>query len=249
MRFLALSALALTTSLSAHADPVADLKTALAGLSGQGTVHAQAAFTFSSKNGNDKNSVPAETTIKVAAEDGPDGLRVTWSHDLLQAVAEESKAKSADPEKRTPTARALGELGVEKFNRYLNAVPEILRSLEHAKLLEEKSDLWQGRPARLLSFKLDLPLSEKDKKIVKEANAILKIWVGADGLPIAAQRSQHFKGRAMLVITFEMSQEESFEYTRIGNRLVAVRHSEEQDNSGAGESSHQKTTTVLTVTE
>ena len=90
MRFLALSALALTTSLSAHADPVADLKTALAGLSGQGTVHTQAAFTFSSKNGNDKNSVPAETTIKVAAEDGPDGLRVTWSHDLLQAVDERS---------------------------------------------------------------------------------------------------------------------------------------------------------------
>lgn len=246
MRFVTFFAFALATTLSVYADPVADLRTALTSLTGQGTVQAQTTFTFSSKNGNDKNPVAPEATIKVMVEDGDAGFRVTWSHDLLKTIAEEAKAKSDDPEKRTPTERALGELGAGKLNGYLNAAPELLQSLQHAKLIEEKPDTWQGRPARLLTFNIDVPLSARDKKIVKEANATAKIWVGADGLPLAAQRSFSFKGRAMLVVTFESSQEEKFEYALVGNRLVVVRHFEEQNNSGAGESGQQKSTAVLT---
>ena len=246
MRFFTFSAFALATTLSAYADPVADLKTALAGLNDDGTIRTEVTFTFSSKTGNDKNPVAPEATIKVTVEDGAGGLRVTWSRDLLKTIAEEAKAKSSDPEKRTPSERALRELGAGKLNSYLNAAPEILQSLEHAKLIEEKADPWQGRPARLLIFTIDVPLSARDKKIVKEANATAKIWVGADGLPLAAERSFSFKGRAMLVITFESSQLEKLEYARVGNRLVVVRHFEEQNSSGAGESGQQKSTAALT---
>jgi hypothetical protein len=50
----------------------------------------------------------------------------------------------------------------------------------------------------------------------------------------------------MLVISFESSQEEKFEYARVDNRLVVVRHVEEQNNSGAGESGQQRSTAILT---
>lgn len=247
MRALLLSLLLLVFGVQLRADAVADLKTRLGALTGQASVKAGASFTFWSKVGDDKKPVVQEASIKLTAEDGPQGLHVGWSRDLIQLLAAEALAKNGDPEKSTPTRRAIDEFGAATLTRFLNAAPELLNNLNRATLVSEKTDTWQGQPAQLLTFQLSPALSERDLRLIKDVYDTAKIWVGADGLPLAAHRTQRLKGRAMLVVTFEFAFNEQSEYAQVGDRLVVVRRSEERNNSGAGEMGQQKTTAVLTV--
>lgn len=232
-----------------QADPLLDLRTTLAGLNGQEPVKASAAFVFWNRSGDDKAPVIEEAKIKAWAEDGPQGLRISWSRDLIQTVAAEMRARAEDPEKKTPTRRAMDELNATRLNDYLNAAPGMLLKLEQAQLVEEKAGTWQGKPARLLTFKLTPPLSDHDRKYIKELEVTAKVWLGADGIPVAAESRSRMKGRALLVITFESAEDEAFDFARVGNRLVIVRHVKDSHNSGAGENSQQKTTANLSFNE
>ncbi|MBI3887312.1 MAG: hypothetical protein HY302_16525 [Opitutae bacterium] len=247
MRSPLLAALALLLCALARADPVADLKHTLAQLDGQEPVKASVTYAFWSRTGEDKAPVIQEATINATAEEGQTGLKVGWSHELIQTIAAEKRAKSEDPEKRTPTQRAMDDLGAGTLHGYLNAAPGLALTLERAKLVDDQPAHWHDRPARLLTFKLNPPLSKKDREVIREADATAKIWVGADGFPLAEERRSRLKGRAMLVITFEFSSADTFEFARVGHRLVVVRHVQENSNAGAGEKGQQKTTTVLAL--
>lgn len=111
--------------------------------------------------------------------------------------------------------------------------------------MEAKADTWQGKPATRLQLKLTPKLSKQNQKYVKEMVATASVWVGGDGLPLAAETQVHMKGRALLVISFEQDQKESFQFARVGNRLVVTRHSQESSGSGGGESGQTKTVVAL----
>jgi len=153
------------------------------------------------------------------------------------------------PGKKHSVQHALSALGVTKVNDYLDAGPTLIRTLEHADLLSETAEDWQGKPARVLAYKLNPQLSEKDRKYIKQLDATARIWVGADGTPLAAERQVHVKGRALIVISFESLEKEEYRFAKSGNRLVVVRHVHEQSGSGGGESNQEKTTTELTINE
>jgi alkyl sulfatase BDS1-like metallo-beta-lactamase superfamily hydrolase len=141
----------------------------------------------------------------------------------------------------------MDDLNATTLNDYLNAGQRMLRQLSQAELIDEKSVTLNGQSARQLSIKVTPALSEKDKKYIKEIEATAKIWLDADGWPIAAEHSVHLKGRALLVISFEQFEHHEFQYTRANGRLVAVRHAKESNNSGAGESMHSKTLATLAI--
>ena len=84
-------------------------------------------------------------------------------------------------------------------------------------------------------------------KYVKEIEARAKIWLGADGVPVAAERRVKTGGRAFLVVTFESEERESFRFAHVGDRLVVVRHELDRHDQGAGERSARKSTTSLEV--
>lgn len=238
-----LSLLLLGTLL--RADALGDLRDALARLDGQSPVKASVEYQFWSRQGDDKKPLITEGRAAATVEDGPQGLRMSWAPDLLQAAAQEAQAQAADPDAKASTRQALEGLRALTVRDALHGAGALLRTLEQAQLVEAREDAWQGRPARLLRLKLSPRLSRQDRKYVKEMEASAQVWVGADGLPLAAETQVHVKGRAFLVISFEQQERETFRFARSGGRLVVVHHTMERSGSGGGEQGQRKTMVTL----
>jgi hypothetical protein len=244
--YLRLLSLLLLGSL-VQADTLSDLKGLLPRLQGSEPIKASVDYQFWNRQGDDKKPVITEGRATTQVEDGPQGLRMTWSRNTLQAAAQEAKAKALDPEKKTPTRRALEGLKALEVSDYLNGADELLRTLEQSQLVQERLDTWEGKPAKLLQLKVTPKLGQQERKYIKEMEATAKVWVSNEGLPLAAETEIRMKGRALLVISFEQHQKEAFQFTRVGNRLVVLRHAQESSGSGGGEKGQSKTVMSLSL--
>ncbi len=244
MRSQVLLALVLSSSC-VRADTFADLKRTLASLDGREPISGKLGFTHSQSNQGDK---PADRKpITVGADIAADaaGVRMTFPRRTLDiAVAE---ARQSDPEAKKPISGALGEVLVTDVDEYLSAAPKLLATLERARVLADTADSWRGQPARLLQLKLDPLLSKQNRKYIKKLDANARIWLSADGVPLAMEQNADYSGRAMLVINFESASKESFEFVRRGDRLVVVRHRREDSSAGGGESGTRKIDARLTL--
>jgi len=232
-----------------RADSQLDLKSALARLGGREAVKARVDYQIARTEGAAEKQAGEEGRATVAVEDGSAGMRIFWSKAVIQAVNDEHVAQDRDPDKRAPIQRAMDELSATRLNGYLNAAPELLRKLEGAQLLEETAGAWEGQPARILTFKLTPHLNERSRKYVKEIEITARLWIGADGVPMAAENRTRLRGRALLVISFESSETEEFRFREAGDRLVVLQHVREASGSGGGENSHEKTTANLTLAD
>ncbi|MDP2876849.1 MAG: hypothetical protein Q8O00_11740 [Holophaga sp.] len=230
-----------------QADTLSDLKGTLARLNGQEPIKASIDYQFWNKQGEEKKPVITEGKATTFVEDGPQGLKMSWSRSLIQKAAQEARTKAKDPDKEATTRRAIEDLKAIEVNDYFNGAEELLRRLEQGQLIEEKSEAWQGKPAKLLLFKLTPKMSKQNQKYIKSFEASAKVWIGADGLPLAAETETRMKGRALLVISFEQQQKELFHFTRTGNRLVVIHHTEESSGSGGGERGQSKKVMTLNV--
>jgi len=228
-----------------RADTLSDLKIALAALDGRGTIKARVEVGLVQRNDEAAKDDPAALTVAALVEDGPQGLTITWDHALLQATATEVEAKGKDPNKSTPTRNSMDDLRPSALNEYLDARPRVLRLLDQAQLTEEKDVVWEGQPTRLLTFKWTPPLSDKDKKFIKEAEGTARLRLGADGLPVAVEIREHAKGRALLVISFETTETEEIRFAKTGGRLVVTHYEHETRSSGGGQTGMRKSFITL----
>jgi hypothetical protein len=244
------TALILLLSCSlARADTPSELKAALARLTGREPVKARVELQVSSRDGDAKKPADPVGEATAAVEGGPEGLRILWSRAVMDTAAEEHRAQIRDPEAKTPTRRAMDGLSATRLSDYLDAAPELLRTLDQAVFVEETAETWEGQPIRRLTYKVTPRLNERTRRMIKELDATVKIWIGADGLPLAAERRMQLKGRAYLVISFESTESETFRFKHTGDRLVVVRHDQESSGTGAGEHNHQRTVASLTLVE
>ena len=195
----------------------------------------------------DEEKAPAAGTASASATSGPDGLRVTWSPSVLALAEAEERARLQDPDALTPTRDAVGDLRTLALARALDAVPEMLRSLQDATVLEDRLEPFEGTPTRVLLLQVKQAIASRDRKYVKEIEATARVWLGPDGVPLAADRHLLLKGRIFLIITFEIEQRETLRFGRSGDRLVVVRHESEYRSSGAGERRDRYATTLLTL--
>lgn len=228
-----------------QADSLSDLKEALLRLNGQDPIKVSVDYQFWSSQGDDKAPVITEGRATTFVEDGPQGLKLSWNRALIQTALQEARAQLKDPDQKASTRRAIEGLKAVEVSGYLNGAEELLRTLDQGQLLEEKPEAWQGKPARLLRFKVTPRLSKQDQKYVKELEATASVWIGADGLPLAAESQTRIKGRALLVISFEQQQKESYQFVRVGNRLMVVQSVKESNGSGGGE--RGRTRTIVTL--
>jgi hypothetical protein len=231
-----------------RADTVSDLRAALASLDGSEPVSARVETGSVQREGESaKDGAAASSAVAALVEDGPQGMTITWSRALVDTAAGELQAKSKDPNKSTPTRNSMDDLKPSSLGDYLNASAKVLRILDMGKLVDEKETTREGQPARLLAFQLTPPLAERDKKIIKEAEMTARLWLGADGLPVAAETEFHAKGRAMLVISFETTEKEELRFAEAGRRLVVTRYLHETQSSGGGQSGIRKSLVTLQV--
>jgi hypothetical protein len=227
-----------------HADTLSDLKQRLTTLNGATPVAAKVDYEFSNEEGDDF-SVKTEGRASARVEDGVDGITITWTRDLIAQVEEEARDQGGAGVKKPGARRAVGAIGPMMAHDHLDAAAGLLRTLSQAELLEERRDTWEGQPATLLVMKVTPKLNAQARKYLKELTVTGRLWIGADGLPLAAEMKQFQKGRAFLVITFEATERQEFRYATVGDRLVVLRHAKENQGSGAGQHSRSKDLTTV----
>jgi hypothetical protein len=241
-----LAPLLLCLCLPLNADGLSDLRAALQNLHGAGPVKATLEYDFWRQTTEDKKPVVSQGKATAQVEDGPQGLRITWSRALLQQAARESTAQAQQPDRPTPIRTALRGVDVVDLAEDLDHAGALLRDLDQAQLLEEKAESWQGHPAHLLILKLSPKIPESQRKYLKELKVDARVWVGADGLPLAYASAVSFKG-SRFFIHFEGASSQERQFAHVDGRLVVVRTTREDQNTGLGMSSQSRKVTILTV--
>ncbi len=225
------------------ADAPSELKARLAQLQGHDVVKGQLDRQLwqQDKDGKDPAKV-VSGGFQVFVEDGPQGLQMQVSQALLAQARKEQEAALQDPEKESATSRALRSVNPVDLAAGLNAAEGVLRDLAQSTFLEEKAEAFDGQPARLLIFKPQPKLNAQARKAVKSMEATLKVWVSADGTPLAMEEQMAFKA-SRFFISFEGSSKTTQRFRRLGNRLVVLQKVEESANSGLGNVSQRKVVT------
>jgi hypothetical protein len=212
---------------------LADLQQALARFKNQTPLKAQLSYRGESQGGDDAGTA----AVQLPLEDGPAGLRLVYPQPLLAKAEQEDAAKDKDPKADTPTVKGLRELGLTDLRDMARAADSLQRRLARASFKGEKMDAWQGQPARRLSFELE---NNRPNTFVKEYSGLLEVWINEQGVPLASRALQKVSGRAYVVISFDMSNEDEAVYQVVGDRLLTTRKSSKGSGSGAGERGQQQ---------
>jgi hypothetical protein len=241
-----LSVLLLFLALPLSANGLDDLRATLQKLPGGEPVKATLEHSFWRQTMDDKKPTVSQGKVSAQVEDGPQGLRVTWTRPTLQQAGRELSAQEREPERTTPTRTALRNIDALEASESLNHAEALVRDLAQAQIQEEKAEPWQGHPAKLLVLKLTPRIPESQRKYLKELKVEGRVWIAPDGLPLAFSSSVAYKGSRMF-ISFEGGNTQDLQFAKVGNRLVVVRATSEDRNSGFGASSQTKKTTTVAI--
>jgi len=243
--------LALATTLTllsplAHADGLDDLKAALARLQGSTPIKGQFELNLQRRQGDGADAEDSQAQLNITLEDGPQGLQVLFGRELLARIEAEQRAVVDNPKAKTFTLSALNELQVSDLKRVIATAPAIARTIQTARFKEEKPEAWNGKPARRLSFEVQLDkLPERQRKYVKQFDGSFEIWIAADGTPLASRVRQRVSGRAFVVVSFQSTNDEERSYGVVGDRLVMLRHETRTTAAGAGEKDDRRLITTF----
>lgn len=247
---LARPACALTLSLlvtahvasAAQASGLDDLRKALESLRGAAPITVTLTSQVSTASADEDNMArTANGTATLTAEDGPQGLRLVYPRATVSQAVAEGVGRQSDSTAPTPTRNALSELDYTDVHSMVHAAETLLSRLERAKLKTERDEVWNGRPARVVSFDLALP---KNQRIVDKQSSTLDVWIDETGRPLASRLQTTTKGSAYIVVSFETKSREDRIYTVAGDRLLVTRRDSSASGSGAG----QRGETTATVT-
>src|SRR5512137_966894 len=155
----------LPSATPAPPDPVAQLVGALARLRATSPVRALVQHRVAISQGDEEP--PPDGAATAVAASGPEGLRITWSPALLARADAEERARLARPDAEAPTRDAILDLRTLSLARALDAVPELLRDLTDAKLLDDRVESFDGAPTRVLKVQFTPVIPARDRRYVK----------------------------------------------------------------------------------
>lgn len=234
-------------ALTLHADPLTDVRAALGRLGGhesiratyeiQRTVKAEGKFAKGASNGK----------AAVELEGDANGFRVVFSRPLLEQVEREQLAEARNPKQAAPTVSALRQIDPVAAADALDYAHVLLRMLDGAKVLEDKAGVWQGKPARTVVFRLADRFRADDGpgKLTVGENR-LTLLLSADHVPVAGEHQFNAKV-SFLIFKGELKQKKSWQFARVGDRLVRVREEEQQLSSGLGHKGNDHTIATVKV--
>ena len=216
-----------------HADAFSDLRDALGRLTAREpiratyevhrTVHNEGKFSNDKFNGK----------ALVELEGDGDGVRIAFARPLIDQATREMQARAGNPKLSTPTVSALNQIGAVTAAEAIDAAPPILNMIHDAKVVDDRTGTWQGKPARVVIFRLsDKRESDVGKVTVSENR--LTLWLGADHIPLAAEHVRNAK-MSFLVFKGESKSKRSWHFARIGDRLIRLHEEENESGSGLGQ--------------
>ena len=132
MNLLARTALSAVIALPLAADPIGDVRAALAKLTAREPIRAtyevQQSIVNEGKFDNDKFS--GKATVELEGEHGE--FRVVLPRPLLDQIAREGEARTKDFEQATPTISALAAIEPGETSNAIDFAPTLLRMLHGA---------------------------------------------------------------------------------------------------------------------
>ena len=173
-------------------------------------------------------------------------MKLIWSPDQIRQSRKAAWEETANPDAPKSDLATLKALDAAQALNLLDAADSLRRSLEKAVVREDKRESYQGKPARLLVLRIELGLDEEGRKALKSSEAVLKVWLDSDGIPLAMERDVQAKFSKFL-IGFQVHEHETREYQRAAGRLAVKHSSHDSSGSGLGHSDEVHSTTTVTV--
>lgn len=228
---------------TAHADAVTDLHAALAKLSATGPLSATLdARSTSHGDGDDK---PRQASLRIEVTSDADGLHLTFPPALLQQASREAAAHAKNKDLPTPVDDLLDKLTATNVQPMVDFAPALLHLLDGATPSGQRDETYAGQPTHLLLFKVPMPPSANKQMTVKSYVGELKVWLGAEGLPVAVDEKVEVHGRKLL-ISIDFSTTSRYRLRVIGTRLVAVSRHVEESHAVFGHGGGSTTDATLT---
>ncbi|PYI90225.1 MAG: hypothetical protein DME97_18240 [Verrucomicrobia bacterium] len=228
------------------ADGLTDVRATLQKLQSDQPLRARVEIKTRRSGGESSKQKQSDSVSSVIVESGADGLKLSWSPDQIKASRKAAWGETTNPDAPKSDLATLKALEPGHALNLLDAADPLRRGLERAVLLEDKPDTRKGKPARLLVIHIDLALDEEERKALKSSDAIEKLWLDGDGIPIAMERNIEAKFSKFL-IGFKIHEHETREFQRAAGRLVTVSSSKENSGSGFGHSEESHTTIAVTL--
>jgi hypothetical protein len=239
-------ALPLCAASPSHADRLADLRATLEKLKGEAPIRAQIAARSTQKSDDEDGTGKDTQEVTVLAEQGPQGLRLTWSPQLLAEALKAARQRAANPDAPTRQGVNLSLIDAGQAAGLLDAAEFLLIDLDRAVLSEDKVEPRGGKPTRLLVIKPHDGLSTSDRKSLKSREDILKIWLDDSGFPVALDRVTKIKFSKML-ISISIHSHRTRTFAVAGDHLVVMSSTEDSGGSGLGQSQENHNTTRVTL--
>lgn len=176
--------------------------------------------------------------IRLGWSTGPQGVNLTFPKPLLDEAEREQRARQVDPDHTTPTRNAIYSFHALEIAEAVNFATTLLRELEGAELVSAKPGL--------LTFRLPPRLARTERKHVRNAEVLMRVWLGGDGVPMRVERTVRIRA-SFFFLRFETGRTDRWELGRHADRLVAFRHEAEDTTAGLTRSVTARATTLLSI--
>ncbi len=215
------------------ADPLSDLRATLQRFPARAPFSASASLKVNDNLPELTGAEGGSTTFDV--ESGPSGLVMRVPPSALDAAESEAAGQKRDPEHHTPTRMAMVTLTTFDVLDAIDAATMLLNDLNGATLIAQEPSTHAGKPSTLLRIKVKATLPAKSSRFVKEPQVELRVWIDANGLPIAAERDSLYAA-SFLFIKAGNIRKERWEFAVSGDHLSSSRSDQENHASALGRS-------------
>lgn len=222
---LAISCSVLGIVQPSHADGLSDLKSALSRLKGKSPIAGVLESTVLENRGEGKDKIERKGNVAINLKDDEQGLQITFSHQVLQNVDQESSEKIKDEDADTPTLNAVRRLEATELKTILSSASSLARRLEQATFIDEQPIEYHGEAMRLLNFELPMETIVSDKKTreyVDKFEGNFQVIIQEDGTPLETQLKFKGKGRAYIVLSLKAYGSGVTKFKVVDERLVTV---------------------------
>ncbi|MEY2496158.1 MAG: hypothetical protein QOJ45_2650 [Verrucomicrobiota bacterium] len=236
----------LLTPTLLFADGLSDVRATLQKLQSDQLLRARVEIKTRRSGGESGKQKQSESVSTVIVENGPDGLKLSWSPDQIRQSRKAAWNEVANPDTPRSDLATLKALEPAQALNLLDAADGLRRALEKSELREDKRENYQGKPARVLVFRIELGLDEEERKALKSSETYLKLWLDGDGVPLAMERDIQAKFSRFL-IGFRIHEHDTRAYQRAGDRLVVTRATHDTSGAGLGHTEEAHSTTNVTL--
>lgn len=247
---LAVAEMLAAATTSAEPSGVFDLRQALQMLRTPQPVVLDVQFKLFGRSGDEKDLQEREGLLQLRLEDSADGLRMSYSPELIAQLSAEEIAKTIDEDVKNSALNAIGQFDYWEWRELVFPVDQLELMLARYRFIGESPSVYDGRRARLLRF--SLPKEKIDKryrKYVKKYRNRLQLWIDDEGVPLASQLTEEGSGRVFIVIGFRFKNAVQMEYQRLGDRLITLRREVKDESEGATMQSERHFISLVSVVD